>query len=87
MAKRYTRQEFIDRLRAASSEANVRLHIVVSAKDGRLNAEKVCEMVPEWKEAEFWFCGPAGFGQSLHDDLVKRGLPSDDFHQELFDMR
>jgi predicted ferric reductase len=80
-------QQFLDRLRTASSEANVRLHVLVPAKDGRLNAERICQMVPEWKEADFWFCGPAGFGQSLRDDLVASGLSSDDFHQELFDMR
>lgn len=77
----------MDQLRSASSEAGVYLHTIVSAKDGRLNAERICQTVPEWKEADFWFCGPAGFGQSLRDDLVNRGLPADDFHPELFDMR
>ena len=44
-------------------------------------------MAPEWQSANVWFCGPAGFGQTLHQDLIARGLPSEDFHQELFDMR
>jgi predicted ferric reductase len=80
-------EQFMNRLRAASSAANVRLHISVPAKDGRLNAERICQMVPEWREAGFWFCGPARFGDSLRDDLVSRGLSADDFHQELFEMR
>jgi predicted ferric reductase len=80
-------ERFLNRLRSASKEANVQLHVVVPAKDGRLNAERICQMVPKWKEADFWFCGPVHFGRSLRDDLIARGLPADDFHQELFDMR
>jgi predicted ferric reductase len=86
-ASRSEDPQFLERLRTASSEANVHLHVVDSAKDGRLNAERICQTVPEWEEADFWFCGPAAFGQSLQEDLAARGLPSGDFHQELFDMR
>lgn len=80
-------ERFINRLRTASKKADVGLHIVFPSKDGRLNAEQICQAVPEWKEADFCFCGPAKFGESLRDDLVARGLSADDFHQELFDMR
>jgi len=34
-----------------------------------------------------WFCGPAGFGQSLREDFLAHGLPPDRFHQELSQMR
>jgi predicted ferric reductase len=79
--------DFLDRLRSASAEANVRLHVVVPKKDGRLTSDQICQMVPEWRDAAFWFCGPAAFGQSLRDDLVQKGLSSNEFHQELFEMR
>lgn len=79
--------EFMSRTRVASKEANVRLHLVEPAKNGRLDADQICQMIPEWKEAEFWFCGPASFGQSLQRELVSKGLPEDAFHRELFDMR
>ena len=49
--------------------------------------ERIIQAVPEWKEADIWFCGPTAFGETLHRDLVEKGLSSDDFHQELFDMR
>ncbi len=78
---------FIAKVRQRAQEAKVNLHVLVATTDGRLTAERICQSVPEWKDADLWFCGPAGFGQALRQDLTARGLPSDDFHQELFDMR
>lgn len=78
---------FIVSVRKLSESANVRLHVVVPARDGRLNAERIRNLIPEWKSAAFWFCGPAGFGRSLQHDLKSEGLTPNDFHQELFDMR
>jgi predicted ferric reductase len=86
-ASRSEDEEFMNRLRAAAAEAKVRLHVIDPASDGRLNAQRICEEVPEWKDADVWFCGPTRFGQSLREGLVERGLSSDSFHQELFDMR
>ncbi len=80
-------QGFIDKLQQLAKRANVQLHVLVSGKDGRLTADRLCQMVPEWQSASVWFCGPAGFGQSLRQDLLARGLAAADFHQELFDMR
>ncbi|MBV2135055.1 ferric reductase-like transmembrane domain-containing protein [Pseudomonas sp. MAP12] len=80
-------QGFIDKLQQLAKRANVQLHVLVSGKDGRLTADGLCQMVPEWQSASVWFCGPAGFGQSLRQDLLARGLAGEDFHQELFDMR
>jgi len=80
-------ESFISRVRQRAEAAGVRLHVLVAAKDGRLNAERICQAVPEWPSADLWFCGPAGFGQALREDFTARGLSPDDFHQELFDMR
>ncbi len=75
------------RLVVAAQAAGVRLHVMVDAVDGRLDAERLCAAVPEWRAADMWFCGPAGFGQALRHDLLARGLPRQDFHQELFNLR
>lgn len=75
------------RLRAAAVAAGVRLHLMVDAVDGQLDAERLCAAVPGWREADVWFCGPAGFGHALRRDLLARGLPAGAFHQELFDLR
>jgi predicted ferric reductase len=78
---------FIDKVRRHAERANVRLHVLVSARDGRLNAERLCQTVPQWPTADIWFCGPAGFGQALREGLKARGLDTEHFHQELFEMR
>ena len=75
------------RLRAAAGAARVTLHLMVDAADGRLTAERLCAAVPEWRLADVWFCGPLSFGRDLRRDLLARGLPARDFHQELFNLR
>ena len=75
-------------LMASDAEAaGVRLHVLWSQRDGQLNAARLTEQVPEWRDADVWFCGPAPFGQSLKKSLVAMGFPEARFHQELFQMR
>lgn len=77
----------IDKLTADAAAARIRLHILVSGKDGRLDGEHIRATVPEWANASIWFCGPPGFGQALRNDFEAHGLPDTQFHQELFEMR
>lgn len=67
--------------------AGVNLQVMYDKRDGYLTAERLCEMIPDWKNASIWFCGPAGFGDSLQADMAARGLNADDFHREMFEMR
>ncbi len=67
--------------------AGVRLHVLWDARDGLLDARRIAAAVPQWREADVWFCGPAPFGQALRRDLLALGLPAEQFHQELFQMR
>ncbi len=78
---------FIDRLRRDAQAAGIRLHVLVTARDGRLDVARICDMVPDWAEADVWFCGPGSFGQALRAGFVAGGLPASAFHQELFEMR
>ena len=75
------------RLAHDSSAAQVQLHMLVEPRDGRLNAQRLMQAVPDWRERDVWFCGPAAFGRVLRDGLVKLGFPAERFHQELFEMR
>lgn len=75
------------RLKAAAQAVSAHLHVMVDAVDGRLNAERLCATVPEWRSADVWFCGPAAFGTALRRDLLALGLAGRDFHQELFNLR
>ncbi|WAC28456.1 ferric reductase-like transmembrane domain-containing protein [Ancylobacter sp. SL191] len=76
------------RLSEDASSANVRLHLLVSARDGRLTGARIRDAVADWREASLWFCGPADFGAALRRDFAREGFPVQKrFHQELFDMR
>ena len=77
----------IEKLRSDAQQAKVTLHVLVDSRDGLLTAERIMAAVPDWPSSDIWFCGPAGFGEALRRDFGDRGLPSDDFHHELFDLR
>ncbi|HHV66320.1 MAG TPA: ferric reductase [Ochrobactrum intermedium] len=78
----------INKLKADALAAGIRLHILVDSRDGFLTGDRIRAAVPDWREASIWFCGPAGFGESLRRDFEAQGLPvAKRFHQELFAMR
>jgi predicted ferric reductase len=77
----------IAKLEADAREAGVRLHLLVDAKDGRLDGPRIRAAVPDWANASVWFCGPARFGEAVRRDLLAHGLSARDFHQEMFEMR
>lgn len=78
----------IAKLKADAEAANIRLHVLVDARDGLLTGDRIRAAVPEWQDASIWFCGPAGFGEALRKDFAVHGLPVEErFHQELFAMR
>lgn len=78
--------DFIAKLRAAAVAAGVRLHLIAPPQ-GRLDTDKICQLVPDWASADVWFCGPAEFGRSLRKGFRNLGLGERDFHQELFELR
>ena len=80
-------EEAMALLRADAAAAGVDLHILLDDRDGFLTGDRLRDMIPDWKSASVWFCGPAGFGQALRGDLVGHGLAPGDFHQELFNIR
>lgn len=80
-------EKAIAKLRLRAHDANVRLHVLADAKDGRLDAQGICQVVPQWLSGDIWFCGPVTLGQALRRDFCAKGLSKDDFHQELFHLR
>jgi len=80
-------EELFAFLRDLADKAGVTLHLLVSPRDGALTVDRIAEKVPGFAAAEFWFCGPKGFGDAMRSGLTKRGLPRECFHQEAFEMR
>jgi predicted ferric reductase len=62
--------------------------VLVDSRDGLLTGDRIRSVVPGWRDASIWFCGPTGFGEALRADFAAHGLPVEErFHQELFSMR
>jgi predicted ferric reductase len=81
-------EDALAKLAADAKSANIRLHLLIDARDGRLSGERIRDAVPQWRDASIWFCGPAGFGEALKRDFAGHGFPVNRrFHQELFAMR
>ncbi|HWT16525.1 MAG TPA: ferric reductase, partial [Patescibacteria group bacterium] len=80
-------QAAIDRLIVDAAAAAVRLHVLVSPRDGVFDGERIRAAVPDWRSASVWFCGPPGYGQALRQDFIARGLPANRCHPDLFQMR
>jgi predicted ferric reductase len=80
-------ETFIGGLEKSAEAANVNLHVFQDRRDGFLTPGRLAEIVPDWKESDVWFCGPAGFGKALKKGLLDMGLSEGQFHQELFEMR
>jgi predicted ferric reductase len=80
-------EAFIGNIRQLAGKAGARFHLLVTPRDGLLTLDRLEAMIPGWKEAEVWFCGPLGFGHALRDAMVARGFSAAHFHQEMFDMR
>lgn len=77
----------LGKLAADARAANVRLHVLVSPRDGLLSGERIRAEIPDWSSASIWFCGPPRLGQALRADFVAHGFSATRFHQELFEMR
>lgn len=43
--------------------SGVALTVLSDERDGKLNAQRIAKQVPDWRDADLWFCGPAPFGQ------------------------
>lgn len=75
------------KLTADIKDTKVNLHLFIDARDGYLTTEKIQTLVPDWKNASVWFCGPSAFGEKLKHEFLKAGLSPKDFHQEIFALR
>ncbi|MCU0955022.1 MAG: ferric reductase-like transmembrane domain-containing protein [Hyphomicrobium sp.] len=77
---------FTSQIIEIAQRKGVRFHLL-EEKDGFLTLDYLEAFAPDWKDADIWFCGPAGFGQALRRPMLAGGLPASRFHQELFEMR
>jgi predicted ferric reductase len=77
----------VERVTNLTQQAGVALHLSISGKNPAVTAQSIFENVPDFLKHTVWFCGSTGFGETIKRGLLKKGLPSRRFHQELFEMR
>jgi ferredoxin-NADP reductase len=75
---------FGERLRELHArQPGYRLHERITAREGRLTAEALEQLCPDWREREAFVCGPAGLLQAL-DERWKREGDAARLHAEHF---
>ncbi len=84
---RHKDEGLLKRLAKLAGRTGARLHLLVTPPDPQLTIQSLEDMVPDWRGAEVWFCGPADFCESIRAAMLARGLPASRFHQELFVLR
>jgi predicted ferric reductase len=79
---------FADELSARVTEfERVRLHLVDSAVDGRLTAQRILETVSEPERLSAFLCGPEPMLRDLQQGLRAGGVRARNIHREYFDWR
>jgi ferredoxin-NADP reductase len=75
---------FHDELRELeSAESGYRLHLQLTERDGKLDFERLDELVPDWRDRPTWACGPTAMLDTVERVWDTAGL-SDDLHMERF---
>ncbi len=80
-------KHFLETVKKRAELANINLHLISPKTDGFVDTNLITRLVPEWKKADVWFCGPYKFGESIKKGFAGLGIGAKDFHQELFEMR
>jgi predicted ferric reductase len=66
--------EALDLVKADAKAAGITLHVLIDDRDGFLTPDRLRELVPDWKSASVWFCGPAGRPTSRERTVVVSGV-------------
>ena len=64
----------------------IELHLLNAEKGELLHSEQIIEKM-QGEDFDVSFCGPEPFGEILKENLVEAGLPTHQFHKEIFRMR
>lgn len=78
---------FDNMLKELCDKAGVTLHIVDTQKEGLLTYDKIKSLTPEITSSSIWFCGPAGFRQSVFKGLKADNVNASLFHFDNFSFR
>lgn len=76
---------FEDELRALErTRPGYELHLRVTSEDGRINADQMAKLAPDWAERPTWACGPSAMLDELSTHFMATGRDDGDLHVERF---
>ena len=84
---RHSDHALIEHVKTLTQHAGVPMHLSISGKDPAVTAQEICDRVPNFQHHTVWFCGASRFGEIIKRGLLRKGLRSRRFHQELFELR
>lgn len=75
---------FHDELRRLESEQDgYRLHLQITEQDGKLDFDRLDDIVADWRERSAWACGPTAMLDTVEKTWEENGL-EDSLHMERF---
>jgi predicted ferric reductase len=77
----------LEQIQHAAALAKVHLVFKSSDQAGRFTESELKTFIKDPKSTSIWFCGPASFGDWVHQQARNAGIPNRHLHQELFEMR
>lgn len=63
---------------------SLKIEIIETENQGRLNAEKLTRSCPDWKTSTLWLCGPPGLVEAFMDMAIKMGFAPEAIKSEEF---
>lgn len=78
---------YVEEIMAIPKRDNLRIHLLNSAEEGFLSAEKIIKEVDKEDEVEVYFCGPKPMRESLKKQLKDSELDVVSFHHEYFQFK
>ncbi|MFT4043611.1 MAG: ferredoxin reductase [Gordonia sp. (in: high G+C Gram-positive bacteria)] len=74
---------FAGELREMADSGLVDLHVQLTRSDGKITAERLAQLCPDWAQRQTWACGPGGFLDMVDNAFTDAGVQSQ-LHIERF---
>ena len=74
---------FADELAALGRRPGVRVVLRETSREGQLTADRIGDMVPDWRERDTWCCGPLAMVEAAEAHWATAGVP-ERLHVERF---
>jgi predicted ferric reductase len=78
---------FMDEIEKAKKHKGFQAHISHSARDGRLNVDKLIAASGDLTDKDIYMCGPAAMVEAFRQAFIEKGVATGKIHYEEFNFR